>query len=90
MWERRLVDAVLRHRLAVLVGVGLLTVLAAVFAGWVRFDSNIEIWFLEDDESLVRYHAFLERFDGVRALLRPHPTPRPTVSTAASRSRPEW
>ncbi len=61
-WERRWIDAVLRHRGAVLAGIAALSVVAGVFASRVRFDSDIEGWFLEGDPNLASYHAFLERF----------------------------
>ena len=62
MWERRIVDAVLRHRLLVLGAVLAITVVAGYYASRVEFDSDIEIWFLEDDPNLVTYRDFLDRF----------------------------
>ena len=62
MWERRIVDAILGHRVLVLGVIALLSAGAAVMAPQVGFDSDIEIWFLEDDPNLVTYHEFLERF----------------------------
>ena len=63
MWERRLVDWMLRRRALVLAVIAVITTLAAWSAARVEFDADIESWFLEGDESLVRYHAFLERFE---------------------------
>ncbi len=62
MWERRLVDAILRYRAAVLLVCLLLTGLAGYQARHLTFDSDIEIWFLEDDQSLRTYRKFLEQF----------------------------
>ncbi|MBI4816397.1 MAG: MMPL family transporter [Deltaproteobacteria bacterium] len=39
-----------------------LAALAAHGAARVAFDASIEVWFLEDDEALVRYREFLQRF----------------------------
>lgn len=63
MGRRRVFTAVLQHRVAVLVAIGVLTALAGVSATRLRFDSSIEIWFLEKDPTLVTYHAFLKRFE---------------------------
>ena len=62
MWERRWIETVVRHRMAVLATVLAVTVAAGYSAMKVRFDADIEIWFLEDDENLVRYREFLDRF----------------------------
>lgn len=63
MMERRFFDFVLDHRRAVLGLVALITVVAALFATRVRFDSSIESWFLQDNQQRVTYERFLERFD---------------------------
>ena len=61
--ERRLVDVILRLRVVVLVVIALISAVAATFAAQVGFDSDIEIWFLDDDENLTTYHTFLDRFE---------------------------
>ncbi len=63
MWERRFVDVVLRLRVPILVAVLVLTGLAGWSASSLKFSSDIEIWFLENDPNLVRYKSFLERFE---------------------------
>lgn len=56
------IEFVVRRRIAVLLLIGLLSLLAAVGASRVGFDSSIEVWFLEDDPDLVTYKDFLKRF----------------------------
>ncbi len=63
MWERRLVDRLLRARIAVLALTFAISCVAAWYAQEVGFDSDIEIWFVEDDENLAGYRAFLKRFE---------------------------
>lgn len=63
MWEERFIDWVLRRRLIVLVTAAVVTGAAGFFATQVQFDSDIEVWFLEDDPGLVAYREFLERFE---------------------------
>ena len=62
VWERRLVDTILRYRVAVLLVCALVTGLAGYQTRDLSFDSDIEIWFLEDDQSLQTYRRFLEQF----------------------------
>lgn len=59
---RRLLDGVIAGRRAVLLIVALVSVLAAWSASRVRFDSDLEIWFLDDDPAIETYHRFLEAF----------------------------
>ena len=44
-----------------------LVLVTAAAAAWsatrVRFESDLEIWFLEDDPQLATYHRFLETFE---------------------------
>lgn len=61
-WQRRIIDRLIHHRFAVLLVVALVTAIAAFYARRLTFDSNIEVWFLEDDESLLTYRSFLEQF----------------------------
>jgi hypothetical protein len=63
MSGRRFIATLLRHRLAVLLVVGLVSAVAAGFAARVSFDASIDIWFLEDDPDLVTYRQFLDRFE---------------------------
>lgn len=63
MWERRLVARLLRAKIAVLAVVAAVSVLAGWQAQRVEFDSDIEIWFVEDDANLHQYRAFLSRFE---------------------------
>ena len=63
MWERRLVDKLLRWRIAVLLVVAAISAVAAWQATKVTFDSDIETWFVEDDDNLRAYRAFLKRFE---------------------------
>ncbi|MCP4605788.1 MAG: RND family transporter [Proteobacteria bacterium] len=63
MWEKRLIDGVLRFRIAVLVVVAVVTCVAGYYARQVPFDSDIDIWFLEDDEALLTYKDFLKQFE---------------------------
>lgn len=62
MWQERLVEFMVRRRGRVVAVIGLITVLAGLFAAKVTFDSSIEIWFLESDPALVSYRKFLKRF----------------------------
>ncbi len=55
-------DTVLRYRLAVLLISTGVTVVAGFFAQRLTFDSDMEIWFLENDENLITYRDFLEQF----------------------------
>lgn len=59
---RGLMQGVLSLRIGVLVLVAAVSGAAAWSASQVRFDSDVEIWFLEDDPELVVYHRFLETF----------------------------
>ena len=53
----------LRHRVAVIIVVLLITGLAAWSAARIEFDNSLEIWLLEDDDALQTYERFLERFE---------------------------
>lgn len=61
-WAERYAAAVLRHRWAVLVALGLISVAALGFAPRVGFDTSIEAWFRAEDPGLVTYRAFVDRF----------------------------
>lgn len=58
----RAVAAVVRGRWLVAALLVLLTVFSAGAARKVEIDGSIEAWFLDDDASLTRYHAFRDRF----------------------------
>ena len=53
---------IVRRPLVVLVAVLLITAGAGIAARDVRFESAIEVWFLESDPALVTYDAFTEWF----------------------------
>jgi len=63
MNPQSIVQGILRHRIAVLIAIALVTVAAAFSATRVGFDSDIEVWFVEGDPSVAAYHEFLKRFD---------------------------
>ena len=58
----RIVSAIIRLRWPLLGVVGLLTVLAGAAAVQVGVDNAVEVWFVEDDPTLVRYRRFQEAF----------------------------
>ncbi len=62
-WERRSVATLLRHRITVIVVSGLISALAAASTMRLRFESSLDIWFLDDDPDVVAYTAFLDRFE---------------------------
>ncbi len=62
-WEHRFVDRVLAWRRLVVAVVAALCVGFGVLVAGLSFDADIEIWFLDEDPSLVTYKAFLERFE---------------------------
>ena len=53
---------VLERRASLLVGIALLSFAATLPLDSLRFQSSIEIWFLEDDPDLLVHREFLERF----------------------------
>lgn len=63
MWERRLVQNILKHKALALVLLSVTTVFAGYQALGLRYDQNIAVWFLKDDPSIVSYRSFLERFE---------------------------
>jgi hydrophobe/amphiphile efflux-3 (HAE3) family protein len=62
-WERRLIDYIVRFRIAVIIAVLVASAVAAFYAQRLSFDSDVEIWFLEDDKSLKTYRNFLKQFE---------------------------
>jgi len=58
-----LAEKLIGHRIVVAVAIALITALAAAGASRVGFDSDIEIWFLEDEPNLLKYKQFIDRFD---------------------------
>jgi hydrophobe/amphiphile efflux-3 (HAE3) family protein len=59
---RGLFAALVRLRLAVVVTVLAVSVAAAWASARVRFESDVEIWFLDDDPQLATYHEFRRLF----------------------------
>ena len=59
---RSFIAAILRYRVVVLGVAMVVSGLALYGARNVTFDSSIEIWFLEDDESLAAYREFQDTF----------------------------
>jgi predicted RND superfamily exporter protein len=57
-----LLRGLLLRRVIVLIAIGAITAVAILGAVRLRFDSSIEIWFLDNDPSLVTYRSFLKRF----------------------------
>ncbi len=55
-------QGVLRFRAPILIVIALLTAAAIYTSQTVRFQSDLEIWFLDDDPELAVYHRFLETF----------------------------
>jgi uncharacterized protein len=62
MWQEHFVEAMVRRRRLVILIIGLISLVAGLFATKASFDSSIEIWFLENDPALVSYRNFLKRF----------------------------
>ncbi|MDG1479965.1 MAG: MMPL family transporter [Myxococcota bacterium] len=61
-FSRSLVGLIISLRWPFLVILAGLTVLAGVLAAQVGVDNAVEIWFLDDDPTLVSYHDFQESF----------------------------
>lgn len=55
-------QGILRFRAPILIVIALLTAAAIYTSQTVRFQSDLEIWFLDDDPELAVYHQFLETF----------------------------
>ena len=64
MWKQNCVNFLMQRRLFVIAVLVCITAGALFFSLKVRFDSSIEIWFLENDPNLEAYHDFLDRFEG--------------------------
>lgn len=62
-WERRFAAELLYHRRVVAVVIMLITGLALMSTLQLRFESAIDIWFLDDDPDVVTYNAFLDHFE---------------------------
>ena len=60
--RHRLSDIAIRWRYWTLALVVTVTILAAYCARTVRFDSSVEVWFLDGDPQIELYHDFRERF----------------------------
>lgn len=68
-WAERLFAAMLRRRRLVLAALTAVSIAAAWSCAGLRFDASIEIWFLDDDPTLVSYHAFGDRFGADEVLV---------------------
>jgi predicted RND superfamily exporter protein len=64
MWKQNFVTFLMKRRRFVVAILACITVVALFFAMKVRFDSSIEIWFMDNDPNLEEYHDFLDRFEG--------------------------
>ena len=67
--KEQILQFILRHRLLVLVCLVLLTTTACYFASSVTFDTRLDIFFLEGDETLTRYRKFLQQFESDERLV---------------------
>lgn len=63
MKSPRVFEGLIRHKIAVLIVLGLITAVGFFFCLRTTFDASIEIWFLEGDQGLTTYRQFLDRFD---------------------------
>ena len=68
-FPRRFARAILRYRVAVLAITALATLAAALQAPRVEFQASTEMWFVEGDPHLARYHQFLAEFQTDEILL---------------------
>lgn len=64
MFRARIIQFILRRRKLVAIAVGLITLVALLSATRVRFNSSMDVWFLEDDPAMETYHRFLQSFGG--------------------------
>jgi predicted RND superfamily exporter protein len=71
MTSHPIIEQIVRRRRLVIAIIVLLTALAIPFASRVGFESSIDIWFLDDDESLVRYREFQNTFGGDEVVVIP-------------------
>jgi uncharacterized protein len=69
MWERRLVQHIFRQKALVVFLLGLITASAGYFALQLQYDQSIEVWFLKDDQSILNYRSFLERFEAEQVVI---------------------
>ena len=61
-WRHRFSEIAIHRRHWTLAVVVMLTIFAAYCARNVRFDSSVEVWFLDGDPQIELYHDFRERF----------------------------
>ncbi|MBT6178329.1 MAG: MMPL family transporter [Deltaproteobacteria bacterium] len=69
MWERRLVQHIFKQKALVVFLLGLITASAGYFALQLQYDQSIEVWFLKDDQSILNYRSFLERFEAEQVVI---------------------
>lgn len=62
VYFRAFADILMRNRRLFFPLLALATVLALVIAGPIRIDNSLEVWFLEDDPTLVAYNEFKDRY----------------------------
>ncbi|TWT84863.1 multidrug efflux system subunit MdtC [Planctomycetes bacterium CA13] len=62
IWRDRLPDLAIRWRFHTLVVTLAITLVSAYCASGVRFDSSVEVWFLDGDPQIELYHDFRDRF----------------------------
>ena len=67
--KEQLVTRMLRHRLLVVVFMIMVTATASYFATHVTFDTSLDIFFLEGDETLTSYREFLRQFESDERLV---------------------
>lgn len=67
--KEQILQWMLRHRLLVLVCLVLLTTTGCYFAASVTFDTRLDIFFLEGEETLTRYRKFLQQFESDERLV---------------------
>ncbi len=61
-WFRVFAHTLVRFRSIIFSLLVILTVLAVILAGQIRIDNSLEVWFLEDDPSLIAYNEFKDRY----------------------------
>lgn len=69
MWERRLIQHIFKQKALAIFLLGLITASAGYFALQLKYDQSIEVWFLKDDQSILNYRSFLERFEAEQVVI---------------------
>ncbi|MBU0505342.1 MAG: MMPL family transporter [bacterium] len=63
MFIRSFIESILKYAHYILFSLVLLTVIFAYCAFDLKFDSSIDVWFLENDPTIAVYQEFLDRFE---------------------------